>query len=296
MALAFAACGDDDDDSSFNPTFAYLSVDGEVNATLGDGDEERSFALPDDVEPLNSLSCNASGVLAIPVGRNDTLLPPLILSDGEFALARELPAAVDPTWIDSETLLVRVADPESGVGTRVYELRDERFSPLTESLPGQGPTWLADLEMIAIRAGPGGGFDRLGIYGLSFDQAQSGPVGAEEWDLLASIPIEPRQLSPDGATFAFATAAQENQQRDIQAIDADGMNPRTIIATPLEEYAPTWTPDGDLLFLRRELLDPGQDETEANVEVVEFDPESSEERILAEGAGITTVAACSSGE
>lgn len=265
-------------------------------ATLGDGEDEVSYSLPEDVEPLNSLGCSYEGHLAIPVGRDDTLLPPLILLDGEFALARELPPSVDPSWIGADRLLVRVAEAETGVGARVYELRDGRFSALTPTLAGQGPAWLEGRQMIALRAGPGGGFERLGIYGLPLEQAQAGSVDASEWELLSSIPIEARQLHPDGTRFAFATAAQENQQRDIQTIEADGSSPGTIVATPLEEYAPVWAPSGNLLFLRRELLTPGQDVAEASVEVVELDLGSGEERVLAEAPGITALAACSSSD
>ena len=150
--------------------------------------------------------------------------------------------------------------------------------------------------MIALRAGPGGGFERLGIYGLQLEEAQEGSVDASAWELLSSIPIEARQLDPDGTIFVFATAAQENQQRDIQTIEVDGSNPDTIVATPLEEYAPTWTASGNLLFLRRELLSPEQDVAEASVEVVELDVGSGEERVLAEAPGITALAACSSGD
>jgi hypothetical protein len=281
-----------ENDNTFVPTFAYLRIDGDdVAARLSDGEDERTYTLPGDVQPLNALACNQEGGLIIAVGRGESLISPLVITDGNLEIARDLPAALDPTWIDGERLLVRVVD-EEGPGIRIYELDEEGFSAITPALPGQSPGWIDEAGVIAVQAGPGGGFDRLGIYGISLEMAEEGSTDPESWELLSSIPIDPRQLNPSGTTFVFATAAQENQQRDIQAIEVDGTGARTIVATPREEFAPAWTPEGDLIFLRRELLEAGQDEADAGVEVIAFDFESGEETVLARATGISALAAC----
>jgi hypothetical protein len=294
------ACGDDDEGGTddFAPAFAYLRLDGDaVVATLSDGEQDVSYEVPNDLEPLIAFACDSEGQLVLPVGgRDDGLLSPLLLEDGELILARELPPAIEPAWIGDGSLLLRVVDPDEGQGVRVYRRDNDTFTPETPLMPGRNAGWVSGPGLIAVQAGPGGGFDRLGIYGLAIEEARAGRVEATAWQLISSVPIDPRQLNPDGDVFVFATAAQENQQRDIQAINADGSDARTLVATPLEEFAPAWTADGRILFLRRELLGEGQDGAEAKVEVISIDLGSGEERILAEDDGIFALAVCSPGD
>ena len=295
--LVVACAGDDGDNGeseAFVPAFAYLRLEGDATvATLSDGEQQVSYDVPADLEPLTAFACSAAGDLVIPAGRDDSLLSPLWLVDDELELARDLPPAFEPAWVAADELLVRVVDPDEGAGVRVYEREGQSFTSVTPLLPGRNAGWVSGPGLIAVQAGPGGGFTRLGIYGLTLDEARRGEVDAEFWELLSSVPIDPRQLSPDGEVFVFATAAQENQQRDIQAINADGSDARTLVATPREEFAPVWANGTEILFLRRALLGEGEDETEADVEVIRLDLETNEETVLGNEAGIYALAACS---
>jgi Tol biopolymer transport system component len=49
-------------------------------------------------------------------------------------------------------------------------------------------------------------------------------------------------VSPDGKRILFAGVARD---RDIVALPLDGSAPRTILATSMEEFGPSWSPRGD---------------------------------------------------
>jgi Tol biopolymer transport system component len=49
-------------------------------------------------------------------------------------------------------------------------------------------------------------------------------------------------VSPDGKRLLFTKIAVD---RDIVELPLDGSAPRTLLATSLPEFAPTWSPQGD---------------------------------------------------
>jgi Tol biopolymer transport system component len=54
-------------------------------------------------------------------------------------------------------------------------------------------------------------------------------------------------LSPDGRTLAWDRTGSPSQGRDIEMLDAETGRSH-VIADPADDFAPTWTPEGHLLF------------------------------------------------
>ncbi|MEX2238983.1 MAG: hypothetical protein WEB00_15800 [Dehalococcoidia bacterium] len=255
--------------------------------------------MPDEFVPFGGLACTRGGAAVLDVSAGGALRSPLVLSDDRLAPVAGLPPATSSSWVDDDTLLLFEAAAEGLSRVRIYDLAVQPASLAGPALPGQLPAFLAGSKEIAVQGTPPLGFERTGTYALALDALLSGDEGADgvtgipaDERFLSAFPIEPELLDPFGHEFVFVTAAQENNQRDLQLVSIDGGEPETLTATPEQESEPSWTPDGDLLFLRQELTAAGADPREAISEVVLLDRDSGEERVLGSARGAIMLAAC----
>ena len=83
----------------------------------------------------------------------------------------------------------------------------------------------------------------LDIYSIRADGSDLVRIADEAID--EELPV----FSPDGQRVAFNTRSSE-QDGDIVLVDADGTD-RTVLADPGDDWAATWSPDGDsIAFVR----------------------------------------------
>jgi hypothetical protein len=308
LALLVAACGgSDDDDGDTDATagpasdldFAFIEVAEDEAATVVvvSGSGERRIPLADDLTAVGGLSCRRNGAVALDAARDDRVTRPLVLNGDNFEEVDGIPPGVNPTWVDDETIAWETGSASRDFVIRLFKLDGDALTP---PLPGHEPFWLPGIERLAVQGDPAQGFDRIATFGLDLDVArglrsQARPDGSspELVELLGVLPLPPGQLHPDGGRFVFVTSAQENAQRDLQIINADGSDPETIVATPEQEDEPHWTADGRIIFLREPLQEAGTDEdTPVEADIIIYDPEAASEEVVGSGTGILSLAAC----
>jgi hypothetical protein len=277
----------------------FIEVDENQAATVvvvGSEGEQR-IPLADDLTAIGGLSCRSSGAVAVDAARGDRVTRPLVLNVDTFEEVDGIPPGINPTWVDDETLAWETGSASRDFVIRLFNLDGDALTP---PLPGHESAWLSGLEKLAVQGDPAQGFDRIATFGLDLDVAlglrpQARPDGSSQElvELLAVLPLPADQLHPDGDRFVFVTSAQENAQRDLQIINADGTDPETVIATPEQEDEPHWTADGRIIFLREPLRDAGEDDdAPREADILIYDPESDSEEIVGSGTGIFSLSAC----
>jgi hypothetical protein len=289
--LAACSGGDDLD-------LVFVEVDERRQATivLVRGDDLERIEV-DGVTLAGALTCSADGAVLLDGFDEGGALPPLFLEDGQLVPLEGVPPGGSPSFAGDDRFAWEEAGAEDGLRVRMYNLDGQAASPY---LPGDDPFWLGEAERLAVEGPPGSLFDQLGIYAIDPGALPAPDESVVELDVgqyserISPLPSPTVELDPAGRRVAYVTAAQENEQNDVQVIDVDGRsNARTLTATPEQETNTRWTRDGRIVFVRHQLLeqnDPGDGPADARVMLI--DPETGAEDVVASGRGIEALAAC----
>ncbi|MPZ23666.1 MAG: hypothetical protein GEU28_08990 [Dehalococcoidia bacterium] len=278
-----AGCGSSD--PPIEPEFAFIEqdADGRLLLTLVEGEREERTQIESRYRPLGALGCTGEGLVALDAVISNRLTSPLVLDGDEVEPLDWAPAGVGPAWFPEGRLAYHADDGAGNLYIAIAHLAEESVE---RGPRGRLPAWVPGLGLAAFQGGPPDGYDRIGVY--TYELSGDAPP-----ELLSSLPFPTDQLSPDGTTFVYLSASQENAQRDLLAIGIDGGDHRTLTATPEQEEMPRWTADGDVIFVRQPLLD--QRETLADARdalVVRLDPASGDERVIATAGSVLALAPC----
>jgi TolB protein len=109
--------------------------------------------------------------------------------------------------------------------------------------------WSPDGSMLAFRVWTNGDYQ---LFVANAD-------GSELTNITGSMGVGELGWSPDGSMLAF-TSFQEGNDFDVFVVNSDGTGLRSLVANPLGEYSPQWSPDGTRIAFERWPLrdsDPG---------------------------------------
>ena len=215
----------------------------------------------------SSFAVSGSGTLAYVPGRTAVPHRTLVFVDreGRATPLADAPAAyAHPRFSSDGRWLAMSIESENGSDVWLQDLQRGTRTRLTSSESAAFPVWTADAARVAFHAGRGGAWS---LYARPADGSRpaeplltaSRPEPSAAWErdpaekllpgsmptLSGANPQYPSSWTPDGGTLAF-TERKPNGERDIWVVEK-GVDPSPFLMTPSDEWAPTFSRDGQWL-------------------------------------------------